>query len=163
MPNLRDELHALLTETRYATLATHDPGGTIHLTPVWFLFEDDRFYFESFSGSRKVKNLQLRPELSVVVDGRQAGAERWVSATGRADILGGEEAQTVNARIRARYLTEEALGDTRIEPAFAAADDVTIRLAPERWRSWAARDVDEQFFGGILGATPERWFLPVEI
>jgi PPOX class probable F420-dependent enzyme len=163
MPNLSDELQALLTETRYATLATHDPDGLIHLTPVWFLFDEARFYFESYSGSRKIKNLQRRPELSVVVDGRQAGRERWVSAAGKADILRGEEAQRVNERIRARYLTEEALGDSRIGPAFAAADDVTIRLAPKRWRSWAARDLDEQFFGGILGATPERWFLPVEV
>jgi hypothetical protein len=43
---------------------------------------------------------------------------------------------------------------------FAAGDDVTIRLAPTGWRSWAVRAVDERVFGGILGRTPERWFLP---
>jgi PPOX class probable F420-dependent enzyme len=157
-----DELRPLLTETRYATLATHDADGTIHLTPVWFLFEDDRFYFESFSASRKVKNIQRDPDVSVVVDGRQPGRESWVSASGKADLLSGDEAQAINARVRARYLTKDAFGDPRIEPVFAVADDVTIRVRPVRWRSWAARDIDEQFFGGILGATPERWFLPVE-
>jgi PPOX class probable F420-dependent enzyme len=160
LPN--DGLRAFLTETRYATLATHDVDGSIHLTPVWFLFEDDRFYFESFSASRKVKNIQREPGVSVVVDGRQPGRESWVSASGTADLLGGDEAQAINGRVRARYMTEEAFGDPRIEPVFVAADDVTIRMTPARWRSWAARDIDEQFFGGILGATPERWFLPVE-
>jgi nitroimidazol reductase NimA-like FMN-containing flavoprotein (pyridoxamine 5'-phosphate oxidase superfamily) len=56
---LTDELRALLTGRRYATLATDDPEATIHLTPVWFLFDDDRFYFESNSASRKVANLRL--------------------------------------------------------------------------------------------------------
>jgi hypothetical protein len=80
-----------------------------------------------------------------------------------AEILTGEEAQTINANIRRRYLTENAIGDPRIEPVFAAGDDLTIRLSPTRWGSWQAKDLDEQYFGGILGETPERWFLPVEV
>jgi PPOX class probable F420-dependent enzyme len=163
MSQLNGELGALLAETRYAVLATHDPEGTIHLTPVWFLFDDGRFYFESFSASRKVKNLQENPSASVVIDGRQPGKESWVSAAGTADILTGNEALTTNADIRRRYLKQAALDDARIEPVFAAADDVTIRLTPTRWRSWAAKALDEQFFGGILGATPEQWFLPVDV
>jgi nitroimidazol reductase NimA-like FMN-containing flavoprotein (pyridoxamine 5'-phosphate oxidase superfamily) len=50
--DLTDEHRKLLAERRYAVLATHDPDGTIHLTPVWFLFEGDRFYNESSSASR---------------------------------------------------------------------------------------------------------------
>jgi PPOX class probable F420-dependent enzyme len=162
MPGLTDELRALLTERRYATLATHDPDGLIHLTPVWFLFDNDRFYFESFSGSRKIKNLQQNPSASVIVDVRQPGTERWVAASGTSEILRGEEAATINGVIRHRYLTPDALSEARIEPVFAAADDVTISLTPAKWRSWAARDLDQAFFGGILGEAPERWFLPVE-
>jgi PPOX class probable F420-dependent enzyme len=163
MPELTDELRALLAERRYATLATHDCDGGIHLTPLWFLFDGDRFYFESFPGSRKIKNLQHNPSASVLVDVRQPGKERWVAASGTADVLTGEEAQAINARIRWRYLTRDALDDARIEPVFAAADDVTIRLSPIGWRSWAVRDVDERFFGGILGQTSERWFSPVDV
>jgi len=160
---LNDELRALLAQTRYAILATHDPEERIHLTPVWFLFDDGLFYFESFSGSRKIKNLKKNPSASVVVDGREPGRESWVSAAGTADILTGDEARAINADVRRRYMTQAARDDPRIEPVFAAADDVTIRLTPTRWRSWAAKDLDDQFFGGILGGTPEQWFLPVEV
>jgi PPOX class probable F420-dependent enzyme len=143
-------------------LATHDADGAIHLTPIWFLFEDDRFWFESNSASRKVANLRRTPSASVVVDAREPGRERWVSAAGPVELLTGDESRNINARIRRRYLTREALEDERIEPVFAASDDVTILLEPTQWRSWAAADLDAQYFGGILGAEPDRWFLPVE-
>jgi PPOX class probable F420-dependent enzyme len=162
MAELTDDLRLLLAERRYAILATHDPDDVIHLTPVWFMFDNDRFYFESFSESRKIKNLRQNPSASVIVDVRRPGTESWVSAAGTAEILEGEEAQTINAAIRHRYLTQDALGDPRIEPIFAAADDVTIRLTPAKWRWWAAKDLDQGFFDGILGASPERWFLPLE-
>jgi len=162
MPLSDDERRSFLAERRYATLATHDPDGEIHLTPVWFLFEDDRFLVESFSGSRKVRNLERNPAASVIVDGREAGREQWAAASGTVEIVRGADAQAINARIRQRYLTADAIGDARIEPVLAAADDVTLRLTPARWRSWAAKDLDTQFFGGILGETPERWFLPLD-
>jgi PPOX class probable F420-dependent enzyme len=162
MAELSDELRAFLTERRYAVLATYDADGGIHLTPIWFLFDDDQFWFESFSGSRKVANLQRNPSAAVVVDAREPGRERWVSASGTVEILSGDEAQEINARIRQRYLTSEALADERIEPVFALADDVTLTLTPSAWRSWDSRGLDEQFFGGILGVEPQRWFLPVE-
>jgi PPOX class probable F420-dependent enzyme len=162
MPPPDEDLRAFLAQRRYATLATFAADGSIHLTPVWFLFEDDRFLFESFTGSRKVKNLERNPNASVIVDARDVGHERWVAASGTVEILGGDEAQAVNARIRHRYLTAEAIGDTRIGPVFEAADDLALRLTPTRWRSWAVKDFDVQEFGGLLGETPDRWFLPLD-
>jgi PPOX class probable F420-dependent enzyme len=151
MGELTDELRFFLGERRYAVLATHDPDGGIHLTPIWFLFEDDRFYFASSSGSRKVKNVERSSSASVVVEARDPGRERWVSAAGPVEILRDGEAQSINARIRRRYLAPEAL-DGPIEATLATSDDVTLRLGPTAWRSWAAE----------LGESPERWFLAVD-
>jgi PPOX class probable F420-dependent enzyme len=148
---LTDQLRSFLGERRYAVLATHDPDGGIHLTPIWFLFEDDCFYFASPSGSRKAKNVERSFSASVVVDAREPGRERWVSASGPVEILRDGEAQSINARIRRRYLAPKAL-DGAIEAALAASDDVTLRLAPTAWRSWTAE----------IGESPERWFLAVD-
>ena len=104
-----NKLRSFLGGRRYAVLATHDPDGGIHLTPIWFVFEDDRFYLASSSGSRKVKNAERNASASVVVDAREPGRERWVSALGRVEILRDGEAQSINARIRRRYLTPAAL------------------------------------------------------
>lgn len=161
MPPPDEDLREFLAERRYATLATSDPEGGIHLTPVWFLFEDDRFLFASFTGSKKVRNLERNPAASVVVDAREPGRDRWVAAAGTVEIVRGDEARAINARIQGRYLTADAIEDARVGPVFAAGDDLTLRLTPRKWRSWTAREVDAQEFGGILGETPERWFLPL--
>jgi PPOX class probable F420-dependent enzyme len=155
-------MRAILEGRHYATLATQDPDGSVHLTPVWYLFEDDALFIECPSTSRKARNVAARPTASVVVDTRKPGSESWVSGSGRAELLHGETAKAINARILRRYLTREAIENPGIGPAFAAVDDVTIRVTPTRWRSWSAKSVDEQFFGGILGATPGKWFLPVD-
>jgi PPOX class probable F420-dependent enzyme len=137
MPPPDEDLRAFLAERRYATLATFDADGGIHLTPIWFLFEDDRFYFASSSRSRKVGNIERSSTASVVVDAREPGRERWFSASGPVEILRDREAQSINARIRRRYLASEAL-DGPVEATLAASDDVTLRLTPTTCRSWAA-------------------------
>jgi PPOX class probable F420-dependent enzyme len=163
MPELSDDVLALLAGRRYATLATYDRDDTIHLTPVWFLFDGRRFCFGSSSESRKIENLRRKALASVVVDARRPASECWVSASGTTEILTGEEALAINMSIRRRYLTQAAIDDARIGPVFAAGDDAAIRLTPIRWRSWTVRDFDERAFGGILGRTPDHWFLPVDV
>ena len=162
MAGLSDRARRLLEGRHYATLATQDADGSLHLTPVWYLFRDEQLFVASASASRKVRNAVARPTAALVVDIRKPGAELWVSGAGPVTILRGDESRRINAAIHERYLTPEAFADPRVGPAFAAVDDVTLCIRPGKWRSWAAADVDAQFFGGILAATPERWFRPVD-
>jgi PPOX class probable F420-dependent enzyme len=148
---LTDEQQAFLGERRYAVLATHDADGGIHLTPIWFVFEDGCFFFACSSDSRKAKNAARTPSASVVVDGREPGRERWISAVGEVEVVRGDEARSINTRIWRRYLAPSAY-DGPVEASLAAADDVALRLEPAMWRSWAAE----------LGASSEQWFLGVE-
>lgn len=162
MRTLDDSAWEFLSGRRYATLATYNEDGSIHTTPVWYLFENDTFYVGSPSFSRKVRNALARPAATMLVEIRKPGSDRWVSGSGRVEILRDDESREINARILRRYLTEDAIADPRVGPGFAAVDDVTICLKPESWRSWRSSDVDQQFFGGLLGSAPEKWFRPVE-
>jgi hypothetical protein len=85
-----------------------------------------------------------------VVDAREPGRERWVSTSGPGEILRDGEAQSINARIRRRYLASKAL-DGPIEAALRESDDVTLRLTPTAWRSWTAPIVDspEELFQAV--------------
>jgi hypothetical protein len=98
-----------------------------------------------------VKNVERSISASVVVDAREPGRERWVSASGAGEILRDGEAQSFNAGIRRRYLAPKSL-DGPIEAALRASDDVTLRLTPTAWRSWTAPIAD----------SPEESFLAVD-
>ncbi|MGD9764207.1 MAG: pyridoxamine 5'-phosphate oxidase family protein [Candidatus Binatia bacterium] len=162
MAKLDDARRALLNGRHIASFATTNADGTLHVVPIWYLFENDRIYVESHSGSLKVRNVSARPTASLMVDTRRPGTERWLSAAGPTEIIRGEHAQSINARIRQRYLTKAAIDDPRIGPVFAAVDDVTIAVTPQTWRAWDMESVDIQYFGGVMGKTPEKWYLPLD-
>ena len=162
MSKLSDSMREFLNGRHYATLATLNEDGSIHLTPVWYLFENEHLFIETASSDRKVRNILARPKASLVVDSRKLGSEQWVSAAGMAEIIRGERSKELNAKIQERYLTKAGQEDPRVGPIFAAAVDVTIGLRAYSWRSWDLKSLDGPFFGGILGKTPQQWFLPVD-
>jgi PPOX class probable F420-dependent enzyme len=140
----------LLSRNEIATFATHNPDGSIHLTALWFMFEDGDVYIGTFTGSRKVSNLRRNPEASLMVDARGLADERGVAVTGTAEIITGEASRDLNRRIHARYLSEEARIDPRVGPVLADMDDATIRLRPRSFVTWDSRPTPEDPFGGLL-------------
>jgi PPOX class probable F420-dependent enzyme len=162
MSELTDSMRDVLKGRYYATLATLNDDGSIHLAPVWYLFEDGCLFVGSSSASRKIKNLASRPEVSLMIDVRKLGSEKWVSASGTAELLKGEQSKPIHAKILRRYLTRTALEDSRVGPGFESGDDVIIKIIPHAWRSWDMKTLDDEFFDGLLSETPEKWFLPLE-
>ncbi|HET8669551.1 MAG TPA: pyridoxamine 5'-phosphate oxidase family protein, partial [Candidatus Saccharimonadales bacterium] len=65
MTTLTDPMREILEARHYATLATHNEDGSIHLTPVWYLFDNGRFYVGSPSSSRKARNVAARPNATI--------------------------------------------------------------------------------------------------
>ncbi|MGH9710836.1 MAG: pyridoxamine 5'-phosphate oxidase family protein, partial [Candidatus Acidiferrales bacterium] len=62
-PTLQDFLGG-----RYiATLGTENADGSIHLTAVWYLFENDCLFVATSSKTRKARNVTERPTDSLMV------------------------------------------------------------------------------------------------
>ena len=152
MGELNQRHREILGQRRIASVATVGPDGAPHLTATWFLFDGGAFLLAVPSSSVKARNLRENPRIAVMVDVRQAGQELGVSASGVAEVLEGQAARDAAARVHAKYLTGEALADADVGPAFAAFDDVAIRLEPERWITWDMSELDRQAFGGKLAA-----------
>jgi PPOX class probable F420-dependent enzyme len=160
MKEISDEVRSLLKGRRIATLATENPDGSVHLTAVWYLFEEGVFYVTTFSKSQKGRNLRARPRASLMVDVRTAGSERGVTAIGEAEILASSESKEIQHRIHARYLTESGLKDEKVGPVLAGMDDLTVRITPRRWIVWDVRAVDAAVFEGRIAGN--SYLLPLD-
>ncbi|MGA8538896.1 MAG: pyridoxamine 5'-phosphate oxidase family protein, partial [Terriglobales bacterium] len=117
-----------LTGRFIASLGTQNEDGSIHLTAVWYLSEGSNLYVATFSRSRKARNLTARPNASIMIDIREPAAERGLVAVCWAEVISGESAKEINARIHRRYMSEAALADPRAGGTMAAMDDITLKL-----------------------------------
>jgi PPOX class probable F420-dependent enzyme len=150
MAELTDEIRTFLKGRRIASLATINADGTAQVTAVWYLFEDDTFYFGMSSNSQKWKNAIARPQATVMVDARIPAKEFGVTAIGPVELLTGAQSQPWNRKIHERYLTPEAIQDPLVGPVYAESDNVTIKLMPRKWLRWSVQEFDEEAFDGRL-------------
>jgi PPOX class probable F420-dependent enzyme len=158
---LHPTFQELLQGRHIATLGTENADGTIHLTAVWYLFENGSLFVATSAKTQKLRNVKARPKASLMVDMRKPGKERGVTATGKVELISGDESQQINRRIHGRYLSAAALSDPSIGPVFAAFDNVTLRITPDSWITWDMAALDTQAFGGRLGGTP-GYMLPLD-
>jgi PPOX class probable F420-dependent enzyme len=158
---LSPTFHELLQARHIAAIGTENADGSIHLTAVWYLFEDGYLFIATSSKSRKARNIAARPKASLMVDLREPGSERGVNATGKAELISGEPSREINRRIHQRYMSAAAMSDPQVGPVFESFDDVTIRLTPVSWTAWDMAVLDAQAFGGRLGRNP-GYLLPLD-
>jgi len=119
----RDALDAQLN----AVIGTRNEDGSINLAHTWFLFEDGRLYFETAASTRKARNVEARGDVSVLI----GHPDIDVRAEGKGRVLRGEEAEAVNARLRAKYGTDDAQ-----DTFFSSIDDCAVEITVDRWRTW---------------------------
>ncbi len=159
--NPTEPMKEILARRVYAVLATTNPDGSPHTTPVWFAFDGNRFVFETDAATRKVHNLKKRPYARSLIQNPPSQPEAWVAAEGPVELIYGEEADRLNELVTDRYLTDE--GKRGWASFMEASENVAIVLTPEKWSSWFSADM----FKALLdqGRTEEevaRWFLPAD-
>jgi PPOX class probable F420-dependent enzyme len=162
MASLSDAIVRRLLDGRHvASFATENPDGSIHMVAVWYWFDGSRIFVATSSRSRKARNLQSNPKVSLMIDARDPAASCGLNIAGMGQILTGDESRKRNAEIYRKYLSDAARADSRIGPVFAAWDDVTVQITPASVIAWDMRQADRQFFGGALGDNP-TYLLPPE-
>lgn len=140
----------LLNGRHIATLATHRGDSSIHLTAIWYLYQDGLLYFPTSSSSQKARNVQMNPIVSAMIDSRIPGQEQGVSVSGVAIVIDGQRGRELVAQAQQRYLTPKALADAKIGPAYSEFDDIVIALTPERWTTWDIAQMNANNFDGLL-------------
>jgi PPOX class probable F420-dependent enzyme len=79
------ETHRDLLDAPVATFATIDDAGLPQLTAIWFLHDDGELRTSLNTGRVKYRNLQARPECSLLILDLQ-NPYRYLEVRGRAEI-----------------------------------------------------------------------------
>jgi PPOX class probable F420-dependent enzyme len=107
------EIAVLLGSDVPAHLATLDSQGFPHVTPLWFIWEDDAFHLTSFSDRLHVRRLERDPRASICIDiegpQREDGERpnQQLRAVGRAETFPDQDG-TWTQRMTAKYITGTA-------------------------------------------------------
>ena len=120
--------HRLLSQGLIAVIATEQPDGPPHLTPVWFAWTGTDFEIVTPDSSRKYRNLRRAGRCTVVVDKRTWPYQSVIA-----------ECELTDARLRRGY--PRALVHRYLESDLAAdfldtyrdTELLTITLRPTRW------------------------------
>jgi PPOX class probable F420-dependent enzyme len=138
------ELQAFLDEEQILQVATIGPDGSPHLVPMWYVMEEGRIVFRSFSKSQKITNLRRDPRLTVLVErGAAYAALQGVMIKGRARLDADPGyVLALYGCLAAKY---PMVGDTPIEldpgaleAAFGkfATKNTAVIVEPDRIVSW---------------------------
>ena len=150
---LSDPLVADLLNARLiANLATINRDGTVHLVPLWFLWQAPHVLLPTNQATRKVRNIERAPNVTIMIDDSRGGFDlRGVTLIGEAVIDRGPAASITNREIHLKYLTEVGR-DLSLVERYLSTDDVTVRFRIARASSWNLRDTPQGAAVRELGA-----------
>lgn len=123
------DVDAFLALPLVARVATSAPS----IRPVWYLWEDQAFWWLTGPWSKLPQHLADDPAVAVVVDtcDVHTGQTRQVSASGRAELVAADPART-ERKLR-RYLgPDPGRWDERFRAYLDRDDAAMVRLAPAR-------------------------------
>lgn len=139
-----------------AVLATINADGSPHLTELLFYLDDlDRILLPTPQTTKKVNNVLARPTVTVFISVESG----WVSCTGTARVITGEEAARLNQLNRERVLTEAGMATMGL--LLAAYEDTAIEVSPDRWIAWndeLVLDTIVSLGGDIDTHPPSTWW-----
>jgi len=132
----------LLAARLVGVLATLEPDGSVHAVPMWLAGDGGEIVLATGSRSRKARNLGRDPRATLVLHDSRPGAEVCgVSMRGTAELIRGDEAVPLVARVHRRYVQPDGLRMPEVE-AFLSLDDVAIRFRAEVAVTWDERGSD---------------------
>jgi PPOX class probable F420-dependent enzyme len=124
-----DEVESLLRDSRIARFCCLNEDGTIHATPVWFIYQDGEIVLITPKRSRKARNLRRNDRTTILVDVEGPPA-KGVMVYGRARMED-DDPLPVAVSIAEKYMPKERIQNFA-EEAVKVGVDLVVRVKPER-------------------------------
>lgn len=131
----QDEIDTLLSEPHVSVFGSVSADGRPALTPVWHLWRDGAAFVLVDRQSRKWRNAQANPNVSLCVDTKQA-PYRAAIVEGVAEEFEGDYVGLLR-QAAVHYLGEKA-GNRYADHSTATPESaVIVRIVPQRIVSWS--------------------------
>lgn len=124
------EIETFLAKPLIARLGSHNADGTIHIAPIYYLYQNGEFLFGTQEQSRKVKNIQRDQRVTVLIDAYEPILQS-VMAYGEA-VLDYEDVISKRVKILERYYESPSQAQAFAERLARAWKTVIIHVKPSR-------------------------------
>jgi PPOX class probable F420-dependent enzyme len=131
------QIEAFLDESRHAIAAVIGADGVPRLSPIWFLYEDERLYFTTLLTSAKYRALRRDPRISLCIDAGHPDA-RAVCIRGRVQLIddSSDEYDDLHWRIVRRYYESDREAERWMESVAEEGPSALVVVSPERIFGW---------------------------
>ncbi len=132
-------MNQVLSQPLIARLATADQNNQPHVVPVWFGWDGELLWISSLSNTRKVRDLQQNPKVSVAIDvSGKDGKTQAVIMEGNVELVL-EPRDFLRKQfewIYSLYLGEEGVKAKDPQDWIEDSHNLLIKLSPEQVYVW---------------------------
>jgi PPOX class probable F420-dependent enzyme len=143
------EIEDFLSDGHMARIATVKPGNSPHVTPVWYLWENNQLLMTIPKDSVKARNIRKNNKVAVTIDTDKAPIKAVIiEGTAKIEELSSEMERKIDRRMAAKYVKTEYL-DEYIELAGAqGVEYIYIRIRPEKMITWNSSNdpIEHKFY-----------------
>jgi PPOX class probable F420-dependent enzyme len=127
-----EELQEFLRRPLIVSFTTVRPGGAPHTTPIWYEYDDGKFYCFASSEAVKTRNVVRDPQVSLCIATHDE-PYRYVLAEGTCAVVSDGVDQRAHS-ISARYYGEER-GKQFARDILASGSTVLLVVTPTKLRN----------------------------
>ena len=127
------EAKIFLNEAQIAVISSLNHDGTIHSSPVWFIFKNGEIHFGTQAISQKIANLKRDSRVTVLVDSHEI-PYKGILITGEAVLV---QNDVIEKRIEvfSKYVSKNnARG--MVEKYAIEFEPIYVRIIPKKISSW---------------------------
>ena len=139
-PEKRNFVNTFLSEPRIARMATANREGQPNVVPVWYAWDGNTLWISAYADTRKVKDLQENPLISVAIDEVSLeGKTQAVILEGKAVLLY-EPAELLKRQftwIYSRYVGADHVLEPTYQDWINDPQNTLIKLTPNKIYVWS--------------------------
>jgi PPOX class probable F420-dependent enzyme len=136
-----EERDEFLRDLRIGRLASNREDGWAHVTPIWYVWDGERFSLSLGKSRRHLRNIARDPHVTLCVDDDPRTTDltkspRAVVCFGLAELVHEEGAvKDATTKMEERYLPADVRGP-ELDELLWFEGRVKVEITPDRWLAW---------------------------